>query len=332
MGILTLVLVLILGGEPSLILTPAEWDFGRIENSGGIVTTEVVVENRSGLEAEISFISTCGCLWITPPQLRLEAGQSTRIELSFDPIDDSGPVQKDIIIRTTLEQLPKALCLVHGEVTGRQPDAEKAAIEPSKEGMPVDFYASPGCRSCQRLLRRTIPQVERRTGVTLAVREHNILDPEVYAAYLELLRRLEREERAYPALVIGSTVLQGEASIEEHLEELLQGKTVVGGTDRSTPRGVASRLTLLPVLAAGLLDGVNPCAFTTLIFLISALAVAGRSRTQVLQIGEAGLEAALVFSPDPDSPQWDRQKAYTLLEERGVREGIDSKALDCRPN
>jgi cytochrome c biogenesis protein CcdA len=54
----------------------------------------------------------------------------------------------------------------------------------------------------------------------------------------------------------------------------------------SQPRGAPVReLALLPVLAAGLLDGINPCAFTTLIFLISALAVAGRGRREVLIIG-----------------------------------------------
>ena len=38
-------------------------------------------------------------------------------------------------------------------------------------------------------------------------------------------------------------------------------------------------------MAAGLLDGINPCAFTTLVFLLSALALAGRSRRQTLWIG-----------------------------------------------
>lgn len=47
-----------------------------------------------------------------------------------------------------------------------------------------------------------------------------------------------------------------------------------------------------------------------------------------LEIDEAGLEAALVFSPDSSGSEWDRQKACALLENQGIREGIDSKALD----
>ena len=298
MILLTLVLSLLLSGEPAITVTPPEWDFGRIDRSGGAVTAEMVVENKSGQEVLITFLSTCDCLWIIPAELSLDPGQAARVDLSFDPIDDSGSVEKDIIIRTTLEQMPKALYLVHGEVNGEEPAAERVITEPPSQeaadqqgGMPVDFYAAPGCRSCQGLLQRTLPKLERRTGVSLAVKEHNILDPEEYAAYLELLQRLGQEERTYPALVVGNTVLQGEGEIEDHLEELLRGEPAITGSAGSVlaeakeSKRISSRLTLLPILAAGLLDGVNPCAFTTLIFLISALAAAGRSRVQVLQIG-----------------------------------------------
>jgi uncharacterized protein (DUF342 family) len=47
-----------------------------------------------------------------------------------------------------------------------------------------------------------------------------------------------------------------------------------------------------------------------------------------LQIDESGLEATLVFSPEANGPQWDRQKVNALLEERGLREGIENQALD----
>ena len=39
------------------------------------------------------------------------------------------------------------------------------------------------------------------------------------------------------------------------------------------------------VFLAGLLDGVNPCAFSAMVFLISALALAGRSKRTMLAIG-----------------------------------------------
>jgi cytochrome c biogenesis protein CcdA len=44
-------------------------------------------------------------------------------------------------------------------------------------------------------------------------------------------------------------------------------------------------LRLSVVLAAGLIDGINPCAFTTVIFLISYLGVTGGSRRRMLVAG-----------------------------------------------
>ena len=46
----------------------------------------------------------------------------------------------------------------------------------------------------------------------------------------------------------------------------------------------ATAAVMLPILAAGLLDGVNPCAFTTLVFLLSALALAGQGDQMPLVI------------------------------------------------
>ena len=41
------------------------------------------------------------------------------------------------------------------------------------------------------------------------------------------------------------------------------------------------------VLSAALIDGVNPCAFATIIFFLSYLHIARRSRREILQVGAA---------------------------------------------
>ena len=162
--------------------------------------------------------------------------------------------------------------------------------------VPLDFYYAAGCRGCLRFLRRTLPRLERELGVALPVRELNILDPGVYEAYQELLRSRGERERAFPALLAGGRLLQGEEQIRKELRaavrQALAAAAPPAGSSaaaRVPAGGLASiltgRLALLPILAAGLLDGVNPCAFTTLVFLLSALALAGRSRRQILLIG-----------------------------------------------
>jgi cytochrome c biogenesis protein CcdA len=202
-------------------------------------------------------------------------------------------VEKYLILRTSLPELPKALYLVRGFVAppagsaGAEPQ-DRTGEEPEAGALELDFYYAPGCRSCLRFLDRTLPRMGRRLGLNLEVREHNILEPEVYEAYRRLLAARGEREQAYPALAVGDKVLQGEKAIRSELEGTLRKLQAEGGapSPAAGPRGLLlSELAVLPVLAAGLLDGVNPCAFTTLVFLLSALAVAGRSRREILSVG-----------------------------------------------
>ncbi|MBA7483247.1 hypothetical protein ES707_18758 [subsurface metagenome] len=103
------------------------------------------------------------------------------------------------------------------------------------------------------------------------------------------------EEKAFPVLFIGAVPLQGDREIEANLEnELLaftrreaedQPGVAAAAAEPVAREQIGAKLAVLPILLAGLLDGVNPCAFTALIFLISSLALAGRSRREIFYIG-----------------------------------------------
>ncbi|MFP4377865.1 MAG: cytochrome c biogenesis CcdA family protein [Spirochaetales bacterium] len=67
------------------------------------------------------------------------------------------------------------------------------------------------------------------------------------------------------------------------------------GTD--APNSIIGACGVGAVLLAGLVDGLNPCAFTLIVFLVSSLAVGGRRRRDIATIGlsfSAGVFAAYV--------------------------------------
>ncbi|MBN1835850.1 MAG: hypothetical protein JW820_08360, partial [Spirochaetales bacterium] len=250
-------------------------------------------------------IPTCDCLYVEPGQEEIPFGGETVFALTFDPAGYDGAIDMDYVVRTTSVGLEKALYRVSGEVIAAAPGGPAAAGggppgEAAGISLSVSYYYSPGCRSCERFLAEEIPRLERELGVALSLEKGNIFEPETYQAYLALLEALGEEERAYPSIVAGNRVLQGDREIEakfrELIVELMSQKSAgaergrAGG--RAPARGEGSAagpgradLTVLPVIAAGLLDGINPCAFTTLIFLISALAVAGKTRRELLVLG-----------------------------------------------
>ena len=197
---------------------------------------------------------------------------------------------------------------------------ERVVQPGSANRVTVTYYFLPGCRYCQRFLEKTIPELEKKLGVEINVVDRSILDPESYREYLGKLAELGEKERSYPALVVGRTVIQGETEISQRLEQELRQIVENQGTDKSVreadatpaedtakpaedpakptgrpakPAGrpakpdvpLARNLAIIPVLAAGLLDGINPCAFTTIIFLLTALALAGKRRREILTMG-----------------------------------------------
>ncbi len=217
---LVLLLVALLGGGPPLRVSPPEWDLGSIPAQAGVQLLEARLENLTERPVAVRLLSTCDCLSVEPASLDLPPRGQAVFRLRYDPARENGVVEKYLVLSTDLPELPKALYLVRGEVTGAAADdslAESPRAAAARAGgeVPLDFYYAAGCRSCLRFLGRTLPRLEEKLGIGLPVREHNILDPETYAKYRRLLDSRGEQERAFPALRVGSRLLQGEREIRE---------------------------------------------------------------------------------------------------------------------
>jgi len=148
---------------------------------------------------------------------------------------------------------------------------------------PVYWYPY-GCKSCEDFLWNTVPQLERRTGKVLQIDERDTGDPESFEELQDLIDEKGLELESIPVMLIADTVLQGDQEIKSGLEEIMRGRSAV--SESSGEREAASvRWEPGAVFLAGLLDGVNPCAFSAMVFLVSALAMAGRSKRTMLSIG-----------------------------------------------
>lgn len=291
-----------------LSIHPGEWVFGTIPDTEAI-HLEVKVRNESDAFVRITFIPTCNCLFAEPGQAELPMRGEQVFVLTFDPAGYEGTIDMYYIMRTTVPGMERTLFRVSGEVRPaatasgmRQEGAEALEETPAGASLTLSYYFPPGCRSCERFLAREIPRLESKLGITLRIERKDIFDPQTYESYLDLIQGLGEQERAYPAIVAGDRILQGEREIESELPEVLMGLAKSAGpaeaarfpagreTGMPSKRDTADSrkpfdLALLTVIAAGLLDGVNPCAFTTLIFLVSALSVAGKSKREVLILG-----------------------------------------------
>ncbi len=158
----------------------------------------------------------------------------------------------------------------------------------------IGYFYQTGCQECSRVdadlnyLNSRYPQIQ--------VVEFNIYDHADLANWM--VERINYEgDFQSPALFIGDRVLVAEEILPENIVPILEEYKVTGAdatwldySEEEGRRSIIERfenMGWLAVVAAGLIDGINPCAFATLIFFVSYLTLSGRTGKEVLHVGGA---------------------------------------------
>jgi cytochrome c biogenesis protein CcdA len=272
---------------------------------GEIVEVSLAVANSTPRPLAVTLVPLCDCLSATPASAVVPPQSEAAFALRYDSSDDTGNTRKNFLVTTDAAGAERTYFEMRGTVRAERRSAEgsASAADPATGTIPeagapapieVTYWYTPGCRSCEEFLASELPRIERELGARLSVARRDLLDP---AAYEELARAAAArgtQVRAIPVLGAGDSLLQGEKEIRAGTRALLaslaRAQRGAGDAAAEAPAsvfagGVPGGLSALAVAAAGLLDGVNPCAFTTLIFLLSFLALGGRSRREILLIG-----------------------------------------------
>jgi len=159
-----------------------------------------------------------------------------------------------------------------------------AAPSGAAEGeVEVLFFSTPGCKDCQRVealldqFRKDLPH--------LVVREYSLADPSGAALNKGIcvkLRLPEADHLSAPAVFAAREGLVGARIDAESLKGLIERARGQAGIWRMDPllrelggpelERTYRDLTLPAVIGAGLVDGINPCAFAVITWLISARA------------------------------------------------------------
>jgi len=166
--------------------------------------------------------------------------------------------------------------------------------EACETGAPIyaAYFFQTGCDSCSRVeadlayLRSKYPQ--------LIVEKFNVYDRATLGIWLA--ERTGRKDFSTPAVFIGNQAWIGEkeiipAVIEDALKCFQQegSPKVWEAFDQDQGKqNIVDRfrsMSWLTVVAAGLVDGLNPCAFATLIFFVSYLTISGRKGREVIFVG-----------------------------------------------
>ncbi len=141
------------------------------------------------------------------------------------------------------------------------------------------YFSSDNCGECVYVKNEIFPPVLKKYGGFLTIKEMNINeDPENLELALDLVLKERKFGSISPSVVIGKTVLSGPSEIKLGLEKAVLSALEFPNTSTKTElsrKGLTPREkpSLPLILAGGLIDGVNLCAFAAIALLISMMHV-----------------------------------------------------------
>jgi cytochrome c biogenesis protein CcdA/thiol-disulfide isomerase/thioredoxin len=168
--------------------------------------------------------------------------------------------------------------------------------QPQVKPVHLAYFYLTGCRECDQVS-QDLEYLKKRYP-NLVVHAFDVQkDAPLWEWLGEKLGIPQDKRLTAPAIFVGNDYLLGKDVTVKNIEDLIDKYSGNGAEpfweNWNREEAIASILRrfqsigLVTVATAGLVDGLNPCAFATLIFLISYLTVTGRNRFQILAVGSA---------------------------------------------
>jgi thiol-disulfide isomerase/thioredoxin len=176
-----------------------------------------------------------------------------------------------------------------------------AASAPSSVNYPVylAYFSEPGCHDCDKA-KIVLKDISEKYPENLILKSFDISlseDVELAEALGELYQMPEEERLLVPVIFLGDDYLFRDAITFDNLDGLIQNYLTtetlapwekVKEKDLTAQERLIARFQsfgLAAVAVSGLIDGINPCAFASIIFFISYLTLINRKGREILWIG-----------------------------------------------
>jgi hypothetical protein len=180
-----------------------------------------------------------------------------------------------------------------------------ATAKPSERAFSVElaYFYQKGCPKCDRAGYLLKYLTSKYPNLRIRQIDLNTPDGKRFNEILSNRLNLPAEKRLIaPSIFVEDSYLSSEEITEETVEALIQKysdsegeKTTALPSLSPTPEEAKKAeetiverfksLGIFAILAAGLVEGLNPCAFATLIFFISYLTMVGRKRKEIFWVG-----------------------------------------------
>jgi cytochrome c biogenesis protein CcdA len=281
-----------LSAQPQIKLSFVEHNFGNVVE-GDILKKELVVYNtgREPLKGVVSV--SCECLSCVPEKFTILPQGKELLQITFDTegrslgeqkeyiyIETNDPSFSFVTIPLVLNIFPKGgIKKISKGGIGVFPATEDVS---SSEGKQVPFvelaiFSTPYCKVCREITNKIIPEVERKCKIRVKVYEYSVDEPQNLEKFVYLKRKYGKGSIKLPAILLGDGFFSW-GEVRDNFEEVIKNninKKLAYGIVEGSPGGEREKIKidikLLPVIFAGLVDGINPCVFVVITFFITYL-------------------------------------------------------------
>lgn len=162
----------------------------------------------------------------------------------------------------------------------------------------IIFHAL-SCHRCVQVKQEVMPAIENEFKDKLIFEYRDVGQIENYTMVLGLLKETGSElSFQTPLFYLGGKFLSAKGEVKDNLRNF-----ILGGIKRIAPSAPLAAFDLTAhfksfvpaaIIIAGLEDGINPCAFTVIVFFISFLTLQGYRRRDLIFIGSAFIFAVFL--------------------------------------
>jgi len=153
------------------------------------------------------------------------------------------------------------------------------------------IFHSPSCHWCIKVKQDIMPTIEQEFSAEYRFIYKDVSDVENYKFLVGLKEKYDPKfVIALPVFFSGGKLLSGPGLTRPKLLAFMQHSMQSSATavEKVIPIDLTSnfrKIVPLAVIGAGLIDGINPCAFTVIVFFISFLMLQGYRRRELIIIG-----------------------------------------------
>ncbi|MDD4182449.1 MAG: hypothetical protein PHT53_01305 [Candidatus Omnitrophica bacterium] len=168
---------------------------------------------------------------------------------------------------------------------------QAVSVHPRKEGrISVIVFYSPHCKICMELEKEFLPPIKEKYKNKVTWED---LDTSANSTNLikliTLSVRLRNDNGHIPSVLVGDNLLIGREEIKakliDSIDRALKTKKSPLGFLKIELLQVFKKISIFTVIASGLIDGINPCAFAVIVFFVSFLAVYGYRKREIIYVG-----------------------------------------------